>query len=346
VALAQWGCANAGATLGTACTADHVAKLFRFTDSVVFSFDGDAAGRRAAARALEAALPHATDLRTIRFLFLPTEHDPDSYVRELGPEAFDQAVAQAVPLSSQLVVHAAADCDLATAEGRSKMLTQAQPLIELLPEGLLREQLLAELAQRGGVALDVLEAHWARRAARTATKRHREHGETPPPVASAKPRARAMSTGRAAPQIATLLDRTAWLLARHAGLWLDLSADDHEFLASQPAPYAGFFGALERVLHDHGPMAMESMLAELERDVDAESLHPLITRMRSYHDIDEERPQAEVAAVLHHLRLQAIRDELNLITESGTDLSEAAIQRMKELLQLQSMMKRKPPGTS
>ena len=81
VALAQSGFDNAVATLGTACTEDHVRKLFRFSDSVVFSFDGDAAGRRAASRALEAALPHASDLRTIRFLFLPPEHDPDSYVR-------------------------------------------------------------------------------------------------------------------------------------------------------------------------------------------------------------------------------------------------------------------------
>ena len=103
VALAQWGFPNAVATLGTACTDEHVTKLFRFTDTVVFSFDGDAAGRRAAGRALEAALPHATDTRTVRFLFLPAEHDPDSYIRDLGPEAFDAAVAQAVPLSAQLI---------------------------------------------------------------------------------------------------------------------------------------------------------------------------------------------------------------------------------------------------
>ena len=92
VALAQPGFENAVATLGTACTAEHVQKLVRFTDSVVFSFDGDAAGRRAAGRALEASLPHATDTRSFRFLFLPPEHDPDSFVRELGAEAFEQRV--------------------------------------------------------------------------------------------------------------------------------------------------------------------------------------------------------------------------------------------------------------
>ena len=91
VALAQSGFGNAVATLGTACTAEHVQKLVRFTDAVVFSFDGDAAGRRAAGRALEASLPHASDTRSFRFLFLPPEHDPDSFVRELGAAAFEQA---------------------------------------------------------------------------------------------------------------------------------------------------------------------------------------------------------------------------------------------------------------
>jgi len=148
VALAQHGFNNAVATLGTACTADHVQKLFRFTDAVVFSFDGDAAGRRAAARALEAALPHATDTRSVRFLFLPQEHDPDSYVRELGAEAFEHCVAQAVPLSRQLIEQCSAGLDLSSAEGRARLLSQAKPLWSLLPQGLLKRQLLGELAKR------------------------------------------------------------------------------------------------------------------------------------------------------------------------------------------------------
>jgi DNA primase len=86
------------ATLGTACTPDHVHKLLRFTDAVVFSFDGDGAGRRAARKALDAALPLATDTRSIKFLFLPAEHDPDSYIRAHGADAFAAFVQQAVPL--------------------------------------------------------------------------------------------------------------------------------------------------------------------------------------------------------------------------------------------------------
>ena len=112
VALAQLGFPNAVATLGTACTADHVHKLFRFTDSVVFSFDGDAAGRRAARKALDAALPYATDVRSIKFLFLPAEHDPDSFIRANGKEAFAAMCSEATPLSRFLIEAAREDCDL------------------------------------------------------------------------------------------------------------------------------------------------------------------------------------------------------------------------------------------
>jgi DNA primase len=106
VALAQLGFPQAVATLGTACTSTHVQKLLRQTDNVIFSFDGDKAGRRAARRALEACLPLITDNKTIRFLFLPQEHDPDSFVREFGADAFEQEIANAMPLSQFRPVHA------------------------------------------------------------------------------------------------------------------------------------------------------------------------------------------------------------------------------------------------
>ncbi len=147
VALAQLGFANAVATLGTACTSEHVQKLFRFTDAVVFSFDGDAAGRRAARKALDAALSFATDTRSVKFLFLPTEHDPDSFIRANGAPAFGEAVRQAVPLSRFLVESASEGCDMDTAEGRARMASQARDLWLPLPDGALKRQLLAELAE-------------------------------------------------------------------------------------------------------------------------------------------------------------------------------------------------------
>jgi DNA primase len=165
VALAQLGFANAVATLGTACTPDHVQKLFRFTDSVVFSFDGDGAGRRAARKALDGALPYATDVRSIKFLFLPAEHDPDSYVREFGQEAFAEQIKLAMPLSRFLIEAASADCDLQSAEGRARLSSQARPLWQLLPEGALKQQLLSELAQLIQLETAGLEKLWAQQAA-------------------------------------------------------------------------------------------------------------------------------------------------------------------------------------
>src|SRR5690606_6221039 len=160
VALAQLGFANAVATLGTACTPDHVQKLFRFTDSVVFSFDGDGAGRRAAHKALDAALPLATDTRSVKFLFLPAEHDPDSFVRANGTEAFAQAVKEAVPLSRFLIEAASADCDLTSAEGRARMASQARPLWGTLPDGALKRQLIGELAEGCGLTSQDLLQLW------------------------------------------------------------------------------------------------------------------------------------------------------------------------------------------
>jgi DNA primase len=160
VALAQLGFANAVATLGTACTADHVQKLFRFTDSVVFSFDGDNAGRRAARKALDAALPLATDTRSVKFLFLPAEHDPDSFVRANGEAAFAQCVKEAMPLSRFLIEAAGAECDLTTAEGRARMASQARPLWSALPDGALKRQLIGELADGTGLNSQDLLQLW------------------------------------------------------------------------------------------------------------------------------------------------------------------------------------------
>ncbi len=103
VALAQLGFPQAVATLGTACTSTHVQKLLRQTDNVIFSFDGDKAGRKAARRALEACLPQVSDNKTIRFLFLPQDHDPDSFVREFGADSFAQEINDAMPLSQFLL---------------------------------------------------------------------------------------------------------------------------------------------------------------------------------------------------------------------------------------------------
>lgn len=147
VALAQYGFEQAVATLGTACSATHVQKLLRQTDNVIFSFDGDVAGRRAARRALEACLPHASDSRSLKFLFLPAEHDPDSYVREHGTSQFERLVQDATPLSQFLMSEVTEGQDLGTAEGRARAQFDAKPLIQTMPPSGLRLQVLRQLAQ-------------------------------------------------------------------------------------------------------------------------------------------------------------------------------------------------------
>jgi len=148
VALAQLGFPNAVATLGTACTANHVRMLLRQTDKVVFSFDGDSAGQRAAQRALEACLPLMSDDKEIRFLFLPTEHDPDSYVRAYGAAAFEKVIQEAMSISSFFFKVASEGHDLTTPEGRAHTHHGAKPLLLSMPPIALRTQILRELAIR------------------------------------------------------------------------------------------------------------------------------------------------------------------------------------------------------
>ena len=170
VALAQWGFPNAVATLGTACTPDHVHKLFRFTDTVVFSFDGDSAGRRAARKALDGALAYASDTRSVKFLFLPSEHDPDSFVRDFGTDAFAREISSALPLSRFLVEASSEGCDLSSAEGRAHMLANARPLWAGLPDGALKRQLLVELAELGQLPSADLSQLWAQAAQQQALR--------------------------------------------------------------------------------------------------------------------------------------------------------------------------------
>ena len=158
VALAQLGFPNAVATLGTACTANHVRMLLRQTDKVVFSFDGDSAGQRAAQRALEACLPLMSDDKEIRFLFLPSEHDPDSYVRAYGAPAFEKVIKEAMSISSFFFKIVSEDHELTTPEGRAHTHHAAKPLLLSMPPIALRTQILRELAIRTNTTPAELEA--------------------------------------------------------------------------------------------------------------------------------------------------------------------------------------------
>jgi DNA primase len=158
VALAQHGVEYAVATLGTATTPYHVQKLLRLTEHIVFCFDGDKAGQKAAWRALENALPYLQDGKRISFLFLPVEHDPDSFIREFGRDVFEQRVREAMPLSSYLLREVSAELDLRTQEGRNQLLQRAKPLLTAIAAPATALMLRKEVAALSGVSQAELEA--------------------------------------------------------------------------------------------------------------------------------------------------------------------------------------------
>lgn len=324
VALAQLGFPNAVATLGTACTAEHVQKLFRFTDSVVFSFDGDAAGRRAAGRALEASLPHANDTRTVRFLFLPTEHDPDSFVREHGTDAFEQCVAQAVPLSRQLIEAARDGMDLDSAEGRAKLLANAKPLWAALPDGALKLQLLGELAQAGGLATPDLAQLWQ---TTSAPRRAADASLSPGPDSTqrrpAPPRPTRMSN-RAAP--ASPADTALRMLLLHSDWWQQLDADDHELLAGLPPLHGPLCGWLERYLHEHGPTSW----AVLEQALQDTEWIDAVPRLVPQSVLADEMQFADLRRVVDGMWIKSLQTQQEaLIQQVATD--PQALTRWREL---------------
>ncbi|MDE2070063.1 MAG: DNA primase [Gammaproteobacteria bacterium] len=151
VALHQHELRYAVATLGTATTPEHLQKIFRVTAEVVFCFDGDRAGRVAAWRALENALPETRDGRQLKFLFLPEGEDPDTLVRKEGREALELRLRQAVPLSVFLLDSLSAQTDLSSLDGRARLVELARPHLAKLPVGVYREMLGAELARRAQV---------------------------------------------------------------------------------------------------------------------------------------------------------------------------------------------------
>jgi len=151
VALAQYGVDYAVASLGTSTTAEHIQLLFRTTDTVICCYDGDRAGREAAWRALETALPYMNDGRQLRFMFLPDGEDPDTLVRKEGKEAFEARIEQAIPLSTFLYDTLLPQVDLSTPDGRTQLANLALPLLRQVPGETLRIYLRQVLGDKLGI---------------------------------------------------------------------------------------------------------------------------------------------------------------------------------------------------
>lgn len=317
VALAQMGFPQAVATLGTACTPTHVQKLLRQTDHVIFSFDGDAAGRRAARRALDACLPHVNDDKFIKFLFLPAEHDPDSYIREFGADAFAREVQEAMPLSQFFMREVMADHDMGSAEGRAKTQFDAKPLLQQMQPSALRLQMVRNLAQLTQSTPAEIETLF----------------ELAQPVSRQKvapPKAR-----RSAPVgLERQIMRILVAYPAHAVL-LDQQALQE---AVQVAPDgAAMLRQLVDIAQEMGAEAQFVALAERLRETGAD-FDELIAEVAGQTDPDPELIRLELQGAIRQIRSQALKMEADQLVAGGLG-TETERARWREIMLLQDTLR-------
>jgi DNA primase len=290
VALAQYGVGYAVATLGTATTPVHVSKLLRLADELVFCFDGDAAGRKAAWRALEVGLPLAPDNKPLKFLFLPQGDDPDTYIRRHGKDAFEKLVREAQTLSSFLLGELRSQSELATAEGRSRLLSAAKPYVQKIAAQMLRLQVVKEVAALAGVSQDEAERLLDLRGAPSYRRPAPAH--TPAPIKSG-------------PESQLLM----WVLARPAcAKQVDLSLLNPALSESRVLAEISQLGAAEDI--------NQGFLIEMFRGSEHErTLH---AAQQSLLDLDPgaDSAEGEIAMCLLTLRIRRTNEEVESLKQA------------------------------
>jgi len=318
VALAQLGFPQAVATLGTACTSTHVQKLLRQTDTVIFSFDGDRAGRKAARRALEACLPQVSDNKTIKFLFLPAEHDPDSFVRERGFEAFEQEISEAMPLSQFLLRAVAGDNDLATPEGRARAQFDAKPLLQAMTPTSLRLQIvrgLASLTQSTPAEIETLF-------------------ELAKPVSVA----RRAPPRKGRPQPVGLELQILRILVAHPPLCLELdeaSLQCFDFFGAESAERLRQLVATGQALGPNGGFAALSQHLK-EAGVEYDSL---IAEIASEPESELDAVKLWLSGAVRQIKLDALKQELSQLFSSGLTSDQIGM-RYREITAMQDALRR------
>ncbi|MGE4533921.1 DNA primase [Halomonas sp.] len=338
VALAQFGIRNAVATLGTATTDEHLSRLFRLVNEVVFCFDGDRAGRQAAQRALETVLPLMIDGRQARFLFLPEGEDPDTLVRREGAEAFQDRITCASPLSEFLFDQAAAGRDLARLEERERYASQVLKAIGRLPEGVLRSLMLSELSRRTGVEAANFSALLAKAegapgagAPSGVGQQGREAGS--PPEASPGPgEERGAATGRAG--ALSLAARALQLLVHEPALVEGLPEEDD--WCPEEDPDGALCREVIRLLRAGGYRSPQVLLAHFHGTPEGERLAALARRELL---IPRTARRAELEGLVGHFRRHRRRrspqeeiDALLARERAGERLSREEKQRLMALI--------------
>ncbi len=320
VALAQYGIDYAVASLGTATTSDHMQLLFRTAPEIICCYDGDKAGREAAWRALENALPGLQDGRELKFAFLPQEHDPDSFVRAHGREAFEEYLNQAQPFSDFLFERLARDLNLSGEAGQNELANKAVALIRRVPEGFTREGLITKLSQqlRWGENERRLRDIFARQ------EKEEQQPETP--------------TARNSKIKLTPVRRAIALVVQHPQVAAKLPPLPHELLGLRE-PGIGFLLQLLTLLHNN-PMTTGQLLEQWRGTKEGEGLARLaaLDEVTAGENILEELE--DTCAYLIDLFLQQRMAELQHKASNG-GLSQ---EEKQELLLLLSETKQKNNG--
>ena len=269
VRLHQAGVDYALATLGTATTAEHFRRIFRLVPAVVFAFDGDRAGRAAAWRALQQALPEAREGREIHFLFLPEGHDPDTLVAAEGREAFEQRLLRAVPLSEYLVQELSEQSDLGHADGRARFAESARPLFARVPQGVYRELLLERLAAVVGLAPQRLEELWS--SGRSPTPAASAHSGRP--AAPRTPARTATSAGRG-----SLVRQAIARLLHYPRIAGEVTASERAGLDASEEPGVGLLRELLDNLREQPAQLPAQVIQRWEGREGVEALQKLLER--------------------------------------------------------------------
>lgn len=354
LALAQSGFANTVATLGTACTSEHLHKLFRFTDQIIFSFDGDPAGRRAARKALDAALPHMGDTRSVKFVFLPSEHDPDSFIRAHGPAAFAHSIRTALPLSRFWLDAASDGHDLSLAEGRSRMAHNAYDLWYRLPDSAFKHQLLNALEQHTQMSRAQLLDLWHKRGGpHSSPSTTAPNAQQPSTLSNAPPNTpivHAASTMRArheprpkmprrsATAHATGMghapvsraDQAARLLLSHMVFWEDLSPEEQDALCSQAPPHDALFAWLETQRLEYGPQPWALLRERLRGQACEDLALRLMDGPHAQPEGDIEEIRYELRGVLDRIVIERLKTRERHIIDTLASDPQAA-QQLRQL---------------
>jgi DNA primase len=304
VGLARHGIDFAVATLGTATTVDHLNSLFRQCDDVFFAFDGDRAGRAAAWKALEIALPQVREGRQMRFVFLPDGQDPDSFVNEHGAGAFEKALAAGQPLSDFLLDELAGQVDMTTVDGRARLAELAKPLIGRIPHGVFRELLTAKLAGKVGLPvakLDTLLAGEPARPGRSA------------PGTTKRPRRRLVA---GAPSV---LRRAITLILHNPRSAAD---QDATLLENVTRPGAELLKSLVEMAQTNPDITTAGLLERWRNHEEGQHLGKLAST--EIPDSEEFDVAAELAECLHQLAASGARERIDFLIEKQkvTPLSE------------------------